>query len=80
MEETHKVLVPAMQQAISAYNAIAASDEFKELERLRSRARSDEAAALRDAREVEAAKWQGEMARKDAELAKLRAQLDGRNI
>ncbi len=39
-----------MQEAIEAYRHVAATDEFKEIERLRSRARHNEAAALRHAR------------------------------
>ena len=42
--------VPIMEQTIHAYRHITARDEFKELERLRSRARHNEAAALRHAR------------------------------
>ena len=34
-----------MKQAIEAYRHITATDEFRELERLRSRARHNEAAA-----------------------------------
>ena len=62
-----------MQQAIEAYRHTAATDEFKEIERLRSRARHNEAAALRhaaeQAAEVERAKWQDVVADKDAALA-----------
>ncbi|MDR2734227.1 MAG: Rpn family recombination-promoting nuclease/putative transposase [Spirochaetota bacterium] len=43
--------VPIMDQAIEAYRQTKAADEFRELERLRSRARHNEAAALRHARE-----------------------------
>ena len=38
--------VPEMNQAISAYHNITASSEFRELERLRAKARHDEAQAL----------------------------------
>jgi len=71
--------VPVMEQAINAYRNITATDEFKEMERLRSRARHNEAAALRHAAEVEREKWQGVVAEqatalseKDATLADLR--------
>ncbi len=37
-------------EAIEAYRHVAATDEFKEIERLRSRARHNEASALRHAR------------------------------
>jgi predicted transposase/invertase (TIGR01784 family) len=40
-----------MQQAIGAYRHVTATDEFKEIERMRSRARHNEASALRHARE-----------------------------
>ena len=42
--------VPDMEQAIGAYRQVSATDEFKEIERMRSRARHNEAAALRNAR------------------------------
>ena len=38
-----------MQQAIDAYRHVSATDEFRELERIRSKARHDEAQALYDA-------------------------------
>ncbi|MCL2088991.1 MAG: hypothetical protein FWH14_05875, partial [Oscillospiraceae bacterium] len=38
--------VPEMEQAISAYRSVSVSPEFKEMERLRSKARHDEAQAL----------------------------------
>ena len=40
---------PIMTQAIEAYRNVTATDEFKELERLRSRARHNEASALGNA-------------------------------
>jgi predicted transposase/invertase (TIGR01784 family) len=71
--------VPVMEEAIGAYKQLTATDEFKELERLRERARHNEAAALRHARqqgEKQAnEKWQTIIAEKDAENEKLRAQL-----
>ena len=42
--------VPIMNQAINAFNSITASAEFREIERLYSKARHDEAQALRHAR------------------------------
>ena len=39
-----------MTQAIKAYRSVTATDEFKELERLRSRTRHNEASALGHAR------------------------------
>jgi predicted transposase/invertase (TIGR01784 family) len=61
--------VPVMNEAIEAYRSITATDEFKELERLRSLARHNEASALGHARDVERAKWQGVVREKDAVLA-----------
>ena len=61
--------VPIMEQAIEAYRHITATEEFQEIERLRSRARHNEAAALRHAAEVEREKWQDLIAQKDASLA-----------
>jgi len=42
-----------MQQAIEAYRSITATTEFQEIERLRSKARHDEAQALHHARLME---------------------------
>jgi predicted transposase/invertase (TIGR01784 family) len=44
--------VSIMEQAIGAYRSVTATNEFKEVERLRSRARHNEAAALRHARNM----------------------------
>jgi len=75
-----------MEQAIETYRRITATNEFKELERMRSRARHNEASALSHARkegaEQEREKWQGvvvdkdaAIAEKDATIAELRARL-----
>jgi len=68
-----------MTQAIGAYRHATATDEFKELERLRSRARSNEVSALgrarREAIRETDEKWQGIVAEQAEEIAKLRAQL-----
>jgi hypothetical protein len=68
-----------MQQAIEAYRSITVTPEFIEAERLRSIARHDEAQALFQARQEGAQesdeKWQGLVADKDAEIARLREQL-----
>ena len=73
LKQIEKLEVPVMAEAINAYRLVSATDEFKELERLRSRARHNEAAALRHAAEVEREKWQVVVAEKDtahaAELA-----------
>ena len=57
---------PVMQQAIGAYRQVTAEDRFKEIERLRSRARHNEASALDYVRSEEREKWQGIVADKDA--------------
>jgi hypothetical protein len=68
-----------MEQAIGAYRHITTTDEFRELERLRTLARHNEAAALgnarREATAIADAKWQGVVADKDSENARLREQL-----
>jgi len=56
--------VPVMEQAIRAYHQITADSEFKELERLREKARHDEASALRHAREEGMENERLEIARK----------------
>jgi predicted transposase/invertase (TIGR01784 family) len=79
LEKIKAMEVPVMDQAISAYYTITASSEFRERERLWEKARHDEAQALRHARlegeEKERAKWQGVVADKDAEIARLRAEI-----
>ena len=64
-----------MEQAIKAYHKVKATDEFKEIERLRSRARHNEASALGHARREERKKWQSVVAEKDATLAEKDATL-----
>jgi len=68
--------VPVMEQVIKAYHQITAASEFREMERLRSLARHNEAAALRHARTEERELWQNVVAGKDAEIARLREQLE----
>ena len=46
LEKIKKLEVPEMEQAINEYYTITASQEFRELERIRERARHDEAQAL----------------------------------
>ena len=69
-----------MEQAINAYYTITAESEFREKERLWSKARRDEAQALSNAEEKgkteEREKWQSVVAGKDAEIAQLKAQLE----
>jgi predicted transposase/invertase (TIGR01784 family) len=65
--------VPVMREAINAYHSITVTPEFKEMERLRSIARHNEAAALRHARQEEREladlRWQNIVADKDARIA-----------
>jgi len=82
LAKIEKMGVPVMNEAIEAYRHVAASPEFREIERMRSKARHDEAQALRNAERREREKWQGIVADKDTALAnqvaeneELRAQL-----
>lgn len=50
LEKIKEMEVPVMSQAINAYYTITASSEFREKERLRAKARYDEAQALYNAR------------------------------
>jgi predicted transposase/invertase (TIGR01784 family) len=79
LKQIENLEVAEMEQAIRAYRHVSATDEFKELERLRSRARHNEASALGNARrkgyrEAEE-KLQVVIADKDAEIKALRKQL-----
>ncbi|MCL1828323.1 MAG: Rpn family recombination-promoting nuclease/putative transposase [Oscillospiraceae bacterium] len=76
LKQIEEMGVPIMKQAVGAYRHVSATDEFKEIERLRSRARHNEASALGNARREEREKWQGVIAEKDAEIARLRAVLN----
>ena len=53
LEKIKEMEVPVMSQAINAYYTINASSEFHEKERLRAKARHDEAQALYNARREE---------------------------
>ena len=73
LQQIETMEVPVMEQAIGAYRQITATDEFKEMERVRSIARHNEAAALRHAAETaakaERAKWQVVVAEREQALA-----------
>jgi predicted transposase/invertase (TIGR01784 family) len=77
LAKIEKMGVPVMNQAIGAYRQVVATEEFKEIERLRSRARHNEASALGNARregiaigaETERVKWQTVVADKEVALA-----------
>lgn len=79
LEKIEAMEVSVMKEAIGAYRQVTATDEFKELERLRERARHNEASALYNAEmkgEKRAnEKWQSIVAEKEAENEKLRKQL-----
>jgi predicted transposase/invertase (TIGR01784 family) len=51
LKEIESMEVPVMNQAINAYHQITVTPEFREMERLRSIARHNEAAALRNAQQ-----------------------------
>ena len=61
--------VPIMSTALQAYRHVAASDEFKERERMRAKARHDEAQALRNAQRQRDEHWQSIVGEKDTALA-----------
>jgi len=71
--------VPIMEQAIEAYCRVKATKEFKELERMRSYARHNEASALAHAAEkatkIADEKWQIVVAEQAAVIAELKAKL-----
>ena len=64
-----------MQGMVEAFRQVATGSEFREIERLRSKARHDEAHALKHAAMVEREKWQAVVAEKDASLAERDASL-----
>ena len=71
-----------MSEAIAAYRHVAASDEFILKEKMRSKARHDEAQAIGNAERRRDTHWQSVVAVKDATIAdkdaiiaELRAQL-----
>jgi septin family protein len=82
LSELEEKGVSIVSEAIKAYREITASNELKEIERLRFRASHDEATALEAARQKEREKLQRVLAKKDAtiadkdaEIARLRALL-----
>jgi predicted transposase/invertase (TIGR01784 family) len=79
LKQIEALEVPIMKEAIGAYRTVTATDKFKELERLRSRARHNEASALGHARREEREKWQGVVAEKDATHAAALADKDAEN-
>jgi predicted transposase/invertase (TIGR01784 family) len=83
LQQIEKLGVPLMDQAIEAYRQTKATNEFRELERLRSLARHNEASALdfarSEAKKEADEKWQTVLAEKDALIAELRARLGESN-
>jgi len=79
LNKIEKMGVSFMSEAIMAYRHVAASPEFRELERVRSKARHDEAQAIYNAERKVREHWQSVVANvtaeKDAQIAKLEAQL-----
>ncbi|MCL2202622.1 MAG: Rpn family recombination-promoting nuclease/putative transposase [Defluviitaleaceae bacterium] len=76
-----KLEVPEMSEALQAYRHVAASDEFKEKERMWAKARHDEAQALYNAEQRGAAArdvhWQG-VAEENERLRKRLAELEAK--
>jgi len=68
LEKIKEMEVPSMNQAINAYYTITASSEFREKERLREKARHDEAQALFHAEQKGKQKQKIEIARNLKEL------------
>jgi predicted transposase/invertase (TIGR01784 family) len=66
LQKLEAMEVAIVKQAIGAYREIVVSSKFKELERLRREALSNEASALEHARHKEAEKWRVVVADKDA--------------
>jgi len=82
LKKIEKIGGTTMKQAICAYRSVTATEEFKELERLRDRTKRNEASALYNARRKEREIWQGvvaehvaELKTKDAIIAELMAKL-----
>jgi predicted transposase/invertase (TIGR01784 family) len=73
LKKIEEMEVPVMNEAIEAYRSITATNEFRELERMRFFARHNEASALGHARDEERAitdaKWQGIVREKDVALS-----------
>jgi hypothetical protein len=79
LQQIKALEVKVMEQAIKAYHSITATEEFRNLERMRFDSRCNEASALDNAERrgerIEREKWQGVIAEKDSRIAELEAQL-----
>lgn len=74
LEKIRAMEVPEMEQAISAYYTVTTSEKFREIERLRAKARHDEAQALQHAKReqaIEIARNAVQMKMAVADIAKL---------
>ena len=73
LKKIEEMGVSFMSEAIMAYRHVAISPEFRELERIRSKARHDEAQAMYNAEkrgaEAERERWQGVVSEKETALA-----------
>jgi len=76
LKQIEALEVSEMKQAIGAYRQVTATDEFKEIERLRSRARHNEASAIGNAQRKEREKWQGIVAENEATIAEQAALIE----
>ena len=83
LTKIEKMGVPIMSEAIVAYRHVAASPELREAERMRSKARHDEAQAIKSAEQrgakSERERWQG-VAAENEELRKQLAELRERHV
>ena len=66
--------VSFMSEAVMAYRQVAASPEYREMERVRSKARHDEAQAIHNAERRRDEHWQG-VAKENEELRTQLAEL-----
>jgi len=72
LEKIEKMGVPIMSETIGAYRKVTSSSEFREIERLRTRARHDEAQAMHQRDKY----WKGIVADKDAEIEHQAAEIE----
>jgi len=76
LEEINKNGGAVMGEAIKAYHSVTATEEFRTLEWLRSKAKHDEAQALSNARKQRDKHWQGVVAEKEALIDEKDAVID----
>ena len=68
--------VDVLSRAVAAYRSVTASNEFKDLERIRAKARHNEAQAIYNAEQRLNEHWQGIVDEKDTALAEMLAEKD----